>query len=144
VASAVHVTDTCAQHQPRDLAFTRYCCYQYCMVYGMQTGGRKGNLILSNNCAIVSHQGGQCKWARGTIGCLIRAQKPRSELISCQGRLATRLLHLVLLETSGRVNRIYIYIYINLSKYGATRKVSLRQPSRYQMYGTGHKRFLTR
>jgi len=23
-----------------DLAFTRYCHYQYCMVYGIQTGGR--------------------------------------------------------------------------------------------------------
>ena len=46
-----------------DLAFTRYCCYQYCMVYSRQTGGRKGSRILSNNRALVLLQGEQCRWA---------------------------------------------------------------------------------
>jgi len=55
-------------------AFARYCYYQYCMVYSIQTGGRKGSLILCNNHAIVLHQGGPCRWAWGMKGWLIRAQ----------------------------------------------------------------------
>jgi len=35
------------------------------MVYSIQTGGREGSRILSNNCAIVLHQGKQCRWAGG-------------------------------------------------------------------------------
>jgi len=38
-----------------NLAFTRYWYYQYCMVYSIQTRGRKGSLILSNDRAIVLH-----------------------------------------------------------------------------------------
>jgi len=37
------------------LAFTRYCYCQYCMVYSIHTGGRKGSLIRSNHRAIVLH-----------------------------------------------------------------------------------------
>ena len=33
------------------LTFTRYCDYQYCMVYGIRKGGRGGGRI----CAIVVH-----------------------------------------------------------------------------------------
>ena len=47
------------------LAFTRYCSYQYCMVYNIQTEDRKRSRILSNHRAIVLHQGGQCRWAGG-------------------------------------------------------------------------------
>jgi len=52
----------------RWLAFTRYCDYQSCMVYSIQTGGRKGILILSNDRALVLLQGGQCRWAGGGGG----------------------------------------------------------------------------
>jgi len=38
-----------AQPRPPDLAFTRCCNAQYCMVYGVKTGGRKG----VECCAIV-------------------------------------------------------------------------------------------
>jgi len=61
----------------RLLAFTRYCYYQYCMVYRIQTGGRKVSRILSNNRATVLHQGRQCRWAGGMNGWLIRAQQFR-------------------------------------------------------------------
>ena len=50
---------------PGELAFTRYCSYQYCIVRSIQTGGRKEIRILSNNRAILLHQGGQCRWAGG-------------------------------------------------------------------------------
>jgi len=76
-------------HPPR-LAFTRYCHYQYGMVYSIQTGGLKGILILSNNRAIVLHQGGQCGWAGGMKGWLIRAQQPRRERVSCKGQPTRR------------------------------------------------------
>jgi len=33
----------------RELAFTRYCNYQYCMVYGKHKGDRKGSVY----CPIV-------------------------------------------------------------------------------------------
>jgi len=49
-------------------AFTRYCYYQYCMVYGIRTGGRKEGRILPNSHGMVLHQGGQCRWARGMKG----------------------------------------------------------------------------
>jgi len=58
-------------------------CYCHCMVYSIQTGGRWGSRILPNNRAIVLHQGGQCRWAGGVKGWLIRAQQPRSKRISC-------------------------------------------------------------
>ena len=69
------------------LAFTRYCFYQYCMVYSIHTGVWKGSRILSNNRAIVLHQGGQCMWAGGVKGWWIRAQQPRSKKISRKGQL---------------------------------------------------------
>jgi len=47
------------------LAFTQHCDYQYCMVYAIQTRGRRGGRILPNSRVIVLHQGGQCRWARG-------------------------------------------------------------------------------
>jgi len=64
---------------PHPLAFTRYCyCYyQSCIVYSIQTEGRKASRILSNNRAILLHQGGQCRWAGGMKGWLIRAQQFR-------------------------------------------------------------------
>jgi len=40
------------------LAFTRYCNAQYCMVYGVKTGGRKGVAY----CAIVLQPCGRCRW----------------------------------------------------------------------------------
>jgi len=46
LASAV---DTCAH---KGLAFTRYYYYHYCMVYGIQKGGRRGGRILTNSRAI--------------------------------------------------------------------------------------------
>jgi len=68
------------------LAFTRYCYYQYCTVYSIHTGDRKGSRIMSNNRATVLHQGGQCTWAGGGKGWLIRAQPPRTKQISCKGQ----------------------------------------------------------
>ena len=38
---------------PYPTAFTRYCGYQYCMVYCIHTGGRKGSPVLSNSRATV-------------------------------------------------------------------------------------------
>ena len=61
------------------------------MVHSIQTRGRKGSRMLSNNRAIVLHQGGQCRWAEGMQGCMIRAQQPRSKRISCKGQLAAYL-----------------------------------------------------
>jgi len=43
----------------------------------IQTEGRKASGILSNNRAILLHQGGQCRWAGGMKGWLIRAQQFR-------------------------------------------------------------------
>jgi len=43
---------------PPPPAFTRYCYYQYCMVYGIQTGGRRVGRILLNRRAIVLHRVG--------------------------------------------------------------------------------------
>jgi len=43
VSSLRGIQRVCRQAQPRRaLAFTRYCQYQYCMVYGIQKGGRGG------------------------------------------------------------------------------------------------------
>jgi len=77
-----------AANAARGLTFTRYCYCQYCMVYSIHTGGRKGSLILFNHRAIVLHQGGQCRWVGGMKGWLIRAQSPLSKRISCEGQLA--------------------------------------------------------
>jgi len=56
------------------------------MVYSIQTRGRKGTRILSNNRAIVLHQGGQCRRAGGMNGWSIRAQQSRRNRISCIGQ----------------------------------------------------------
>jgi len=56
------------------------------MVYRIQTGGRKGSRILSNNRAIILHQGGHCRWAGRMKIWLIRAEQPRSKRISCKGQ----------------------------------------------------------
>jgi len=45
--------------------------------------------MLPNSRAIVSHQGGQYRWARGMKGWLNLAQKPQTERISCNGRATT-------------------------------------------------------
>jgi len=60
------------QRLRRGLAFTRYCYDQYCIVYSIHTEGRKASRILSNHRAILLHQGGQCRWAGGVKGWLIR------------------------------------------------------------------------
>ena len=72
--------------QRPSLAFTRYCYYQYCIVYSIQTEGREGSRILANGRAIVLHQGGQCRWAGGIKGWWILARQPRSKRISCKGQ----------------------------------------------------------
>jgi len=55
-------------------------------VDSIQAVGRKESLILSNDRAIVLHHGGQCRWAGGIKGWLIRAQTTRSKWISCKGQ----------------------------------------------------------
>jgi len=42
------------------LAFTRYFCYQYCTVYGIQKGGRGGGRKSPISRAIVWQQCSQC------------------------------------------------------------------------------------
>jgi len=46
------------------LEFTRYCQYQYCMVSGIQKGGRGGGggVVLRNSRAIVLQLYGHCRW----------------------------------------------------------------------------------
>ena len=69
VTSQVHGGgDTGWGHLGFTLPFTRYCYYQYCMMYSIHTGGRKGSRILSNKGAILLHQGGQSRWAGGRKG----------------------------------------------------------------------------
>jgi len=59
------------------------------MVYSIQTGGRKGSRVLSNNRAIVLHHGGQCRWLGGMKGWLIRTQQPEvNEYLVQANRLA--------------------------------------------------------
>jgi len=45
-----------------DLAFTQYCHYQYCMMYGIHRGGRVGVVyrafVLQQYCNSVSNAGG--------------------------------------------------------------------------------------
>ena len=78
-------------------AFTRYCHYQYCMVYGKQKGGRGESRILPNNRAILLRQGGKCRRAGGMNGWLIRAQQTRRKTTSCKGQSATVRLRLLCL-----------------------------------------------
>ena len=70
-------------------AFTRYCYHQYCMVYGIQKGGRGGVLYFPNSRAIVLQQCGRCRRAERMKGRLIRAQTTRSKRISCKGQPPT-------------------------------------------------------
>jgi len=56
----------------------------WCIAY--EPGDRKGSRIPSNHRAIVLHQGGQCRWAGGVKGWLIRAQQPRTNRIACTGQ----------------------------------------------------------
>jgi len=58
------------------------------MAYTIRTGGRQGSRLLSNDRAIVFHQGGQCGWAGGMKGWLIRAHQPRRKRIYCKGHAA--------------------------------------------------------
>jgi len=75
-----------AYHLPHPgLAFTRYCYYPYCMVHGIQKGGRGGGRILLDSHAIVLQQCGQCRRAERMKGRLIRAKTSRSKTISCIG-----------------------------------------------------------
>jgi len=80
----VYASERSAHHI---LAFTRYFYHQYYMVYSIQTGVRRGSRTLSYSGAIELHQGGQCRWAWGVTGWLIRAQQPRSKRISCKGQI---------------------------------------------------------
>ena len=65
--------------------------YQYCMVYGIQKGGRWGGRILCNGRATVLIAVARAMQVEGAIkGCLICAQKPRSKTISCKGQLTRR------------------------------------------------------
>ena len=57
-ASAVSPTKATSGivHMPNrdcDLAFTRYCHHQYCMMYGIKKRGRWGGRILRNGRAMV-------------------------------------------------------------------------------------------
>jgi len=56
----------------------------WCIAY--EKNIRRGSRILPKNRAIVLHQGGQCRWAGGMKGWLIRAQQPRRKTISCKGQ----------------------------------------------------------
>jgi len=72
------------------------------MLYVIQKGGRGAGRILRNIRAIVLQWCGQCKCGGVIQGGLIRAQKPRSERISCKGQETTpycvcNLMHTVLL-----------------------------------------------
>jgi len=44
------------------LAFTGYCYYQYCLVYGIQKRGRGGGLPLRRSRAILLQQCGNYRW----------------------------------------------------------------------------------
>ena len=67
------------------LTFTRYCYYQYCMVCGIQKGGRGGGRILPNGRAILLQQCGQCRRAGRMKERLIRVQTITSRRMSCKG-----------------------------------------------------------
>jgi len=70
------------------LAFTRYCNAQYCMVHGVKTNGRKGVEYCRFCNSIASVWAMQVREAIKEW--LIRAQKPRSERISCTGQVQVR------------------------------------------------------
>jgi len=59
---------------------------QYCIVYGIQKGGRGGNHILPDSHAIVLQQCGQCRRAGRMKGRLIRAQTTSSKRKPCKGQ----------------------------------------------------------
>ena len=95
-----------------------------------KTGGRKGSRILSNNRAIVLHQGGQCRWARGKKGWLIRAQQPRNKRISCKGHSFTwcrRIPSRCLICTSLRARTPATHTEFGVSTFGARIKESKRR-----------------
>jgi len=56
----------------------------WCIVYKQDVGG--GGRILPISRAMVLHQGGQCRRARGMQGWLISAQKPRGKRMSYKGQ----------------------------------------------------------
>ena len=61
----VFVCVTCFSSYRRracELALTRYCHYQYFMVYGIQTRGAGGRRISRNRCAEILQSCGQCRW----------------------------------------------------------------------------------
>jgi len=69
------------------VAFTRYCHHQYCMVYGIQRGGSVGGEgILRNGRPMVLQQCGQCRRTRRMKGRLIRAHATRNTRISRKGQ----------------------------------------------------------
>jgi len=57
-----HVSRDLWTRPPASLAFTRHCYSQYCMVYGMKTGGRRGveycAIVLQYYCNRVGNAGG--------------------------------------------------------------------------------------
>jgi len=71
----------------RSLTFTRYCYWQWCMVYGIQKrgqGGGGGGRMVFNSRAIVLQRCGQCSWVGGMKGRLICAQTNRRKRRSCK------------------------------------------------------------
>jgi len=56
------------------------------MVYSIQTWSRQGTRILSQTCAKVLKRGGNCWWAGGLKGWLIRVHQAQSKRISCKGQ----------------------------------------------------------
>jgi len=51
--------------RPGASAFTRYCHYQYCMVYSIQKGSRGGGIYCAEIRAIVLQSFEQCRCVGG-------------------------------------------------------------------------------
>ena len=91
----------------------------WCMTYTREV---EGGLILPNTCAIVFQQCGQCKWAGGIKGRLIRAQKTRNIRISCKGRITGTV---ALLLATDKVR--FIDSVIAVAGYSRSRLISWRR-----------------
>jgi len=107
--------------------FPRYCYYQYCMVYNIHMGGRKASRILSNNRAIVLHQGGQCRWAGGMKGWLIRARQPRSRKVGSKPETWDGMC----LRHAGLEKRHEHYLTPTVSGFQGRDRPSYQCPSRF-------------
>jgi len=78
----------------------------WCMAYTREVGG--GGRILPNSRAVVLHQGGQCRRARGMKAWLNRAQQPRSERISCKGQGGSELRLAVPVASTEGISEIWV------------------------------------